>query len=497
MSRLATLAEEEFVAFRDLVGERFGLQFDESRREALRLAVRTRTLACGDGSFQEYLARLRGLPLRGTRAGPGREGELGRLVELLTIQETCFFRNPEHFQALVEAVLPGFLSRPGGPPIRIWSAGCATGEEPYSIALTLLEAGIGQAEILGTDVSEAALDMARVGRYGRRAVRLVPGLVLDRYFYRDGDHFLVGDALRRLVRFEYLNLIQEPFPIARFTGCDVVFCRNVIIYFTPESIRRLVRTVTECLAPGGVLFLGPSETLWKLSTDFELAEWGGGFYYRRRPPVLGPAPRPAAREVPTPLPSPTSQRKIRPVSKSRRETRRLAAPAPTAPSRLEEAQEALRAGDAAGAVAALEGAIAEGSGDAPPLVLLAYLRLSGGRLDAAAELAKRALARDPLCPDAHLLEGLIAWEEGRHEEATAAFKRALYLEPASALARYQLGRLYTLRRQRRRAQHEFAEAVRLLDVGVARSVLETVYPPESLRRAIHVTWEKSRMPDQV
>ena len=486
MSRLTTFADGEYEAFRDLIGESFGLQFDGSRREALCLAVRTRTLACGDERFQAYLDRLRGLPVRGTQAGPGREGELGRLVELLTIQETSFFRNPEHFRALAEAVLPGLLPRPGGRPIRVWSAGCATGEEPYSIALTLLETGTQSAEILGSDVSEAALDVARAGRYSRRAVRLVPGPLLDRYFHRDKDRFLAGEALRRLVRFEYLNLIQEPFPTTRFSGCDVVFCRNVIIYLTPECVRRLVRTLAECVAPGGVLFLGPSETLWQLSTDFELAEWGGGFYYRRRQPVHVPEPQPVPRKVDSPPPRP----------KPRREIRRVAPPGPPAPSGLERAQQALRAGDAASARAALEAAIAGESIDAPPLVLLGYLRLSGGGVEAAADLARRALARDPLCPDAHLLEGLIAREQGKHDEATAAFKRALYLEPASALARYQLGQLHVLRGQRRRAQHEFAEAIRLLDAGAAPSVLGTAYPPESLRRACHVTWEKSRAADQ-
>lgn len=478
MSRLTAFSEEEFAAFRDLIEESFGLQFDGSRREALRLAVRTRTLACGDETFQAYLDRL---------GGPGRQGELDRLVELLTIQETSFFRNPEHFRALAEAVLPGLLRRPAGRPIRIWSAGCATGEEPYSIALTLLEAGTQTAEILGTDVSEAALEAARAGRYSRRAVRLVPGPLLDRYFHRDKEQFLAGEALRRLVRFERLNLIQEPFPAARVAGCDVIFCRNVIIYLTPASVRRLVRTLADCLAPGGVLFLGPSETLWQLSTDFELAEWGEGFYYRRRQPVPVPAPRPVARTAEA----------LPPTPRRLRETRRITPPAPPAPSGIRQAQQALRAGDAAGAAAALEAALAGDALDAPPLVLLGYLRLSGGRVEAAADLVRRALARDPLCPDAHLLEGLIAREQGRREEAMAAFKRALYLEPASALARYQLGHLYTQRGERRRARHEFAEAIRLLNAGPAPSILETAYPVESLRRACHVTAEKTWPADRV
>ena len=117
MTHLATFAEGEFEAFRDLIGECFGLQFDGSRRQALRLAVRARALACGDTSFSAYLERLR---------GSRREEELARLVELLTVQETYFLRNPEQFRALAEAVLPHLLPR-SGRPIRIWSAGCATG----------------------------------------------------------------------------------------------------------------------------------------------------------------------------------------------------------------------------------------------------------------------------------------------------------------------------------------------------------------------------------
>ena len=114
-------------------------------------------------------------------------------------------------------------------------------------------------------------------------------------------------------------------------------------------------------------------------------------------------------------------------------------PGPPTPSGLERAQQVFQTGDAASARAALEAAIAGERIGAPPLVLLGYLHLSDGGAEAAADLARRALARDPLCPDAHLLEGLIAREQGKHDEATAAFKRALYLEPASALARYQLG----------------------------------------------------------
>ncbi len=482
MKSLAAFAEEEYEAFRDLLREVAGLKFDTSRREALRLAVRARALACGDESFQEYLDRLH---------GPAGEAELHRLLELVTIQETYFLRNPEHFQALGGPVLSEVPLRAADRPIRIWSAGCATGEEAYSIGLTLLQAGVQSAEVVGTDVSEAALEAARAGCYSRRAVRQVPPPLLDRYFERVQDQFLVGEELRRLVRFEHLNLIREPFPTARFAGCDVVFCRNVIIYFTPESVRRVVHTFAECLLPGGVLFLGPSETLWQLSTDFELAEWGGGFYYRRRRPVPVQEQRATVRETTSFSPPRASSRR------PRRQPRRVASPRPKVSSGsdktgYDKALEALRAGDAQGATAILEASLDGQGAGAVPLVVLAYLYLSGGRREPAVDLARRALALDPLCPDAHLLEGLVAREEGRHEESQAAFRRALYLEPASALARYHLGQVYAVCGQRRKAEREFSEAIRLLEAGAAASPLSVAYPAEALHHACRLAWEKCR-----
>ena len=477
MKSLAAFAEEEYEAFRDLLRDAAGLKFDESRREALRLAVRTRALACGDKSFRIYRDRLH---------GPGGETELQRLLDLVTIQETSFLRNPEHFLALAGPVLQEVRLNAGSRPIRLWSAGCATGEEAYSIGLSLLEAGVHSAEVVGTDLSEAALEAARIGRYGQRAVRQVPLPLLDRYFERVKDQFLVGEALRQVVRFEHLNLIREPFPTVRFAGCDVVFCRNVIIYFTPESVRRIVRTFAECLLPGGVLFLGPSETLWQLSTDFELAEWGGGFYYRRRRPVPVREERPPVRETAS-LSPPRS-----PSRRPRRQPRRVAPPIPPASSGLDKALEALRAGDAPGATAILEASLDGQGAGAVPLVVLAYLYLSGGRREPAVDLARRALALDPLCPDAHLLEGLVAREEGRHEESQAAFRRALYLEPASALARYHLGQVYAVCGQRRKAEREFSEAIRFLEAGAAASPLSVAYPAEALHHACRLAWEKCR-----
>lgn len=292
----------------------------------------------------------------------------------MTIQETWFFRNPEHFLALAGPVLHEVRLHAGSRPIRVWSAGCATGEEAYSIGLSLLEGGVHSVEVVGTDLSEAALESARTGRYSQRAVRLVPRPLLDRYFERVNDQFLVGEALRQVVRFEHLNLSREPFPTVRFAGCDVVFCRNVIIYFTPESVRRIVRTFAECLLPGGALFLGPSETLRQLSTDFELAEWGGGFYYRRRRPVPVREERPPVRQVAPVLPS----------RKPRRQARRVATPRPPVPpgldsAGLDKALEALRAGDAQGATALLEAAINGEPSGAIPLVVLAYLYLISER----------------------------------------------------------------------------------------------------------------------
>ncbi len=235
-------------------------------------------------SEDEYLYRLRG-------AVPGIvESELRNLLNLVTVTETCFFRDASQFRLLRDYIVPTLISARSknedrSKKICIWSAGCSSGEEAYSIAITLDDMGLYQAhpdwtvEIIGTDLNSEALEKARRGVYTARAVRNVEGRLLDEYFVGDGKTFVLKDAIRGRVNFEFGNLTRTPMPS---TGRqDVVFCKNVAIYFSGDVTRKLIGGIRDTLAPGGFLLLGHAESLWQVSEDFSLVEHDHAFCYRK------------------------------------------------------------------------------------------------------------------------------------------------------------------------------------------------------------------------
>ncbi len=238
--------------------------------------LQQRLLANGTGDVGHYLDVL------------VTDEELAALASALTIGETYFLRQPEHFQVLTRTVLPERLARPdrprsgadGGPlGPRVLSAGCASGEEAYSLAITLAEAGHPSARITAIDVNPGALAKARAGRYTSWSMRVVPPSVQRRWLAQDGDHFVVNPQLRDAVDFRRRNLAM-PDPTFWRPGFDAIFCRNVLMYFAPTVMAEVVRRFAAALMPGGYLFLGSAETLRGLSEEFELCETDGTFYYR-------------------------------------------------------------------------------------------------------------------------------------------------------------------------------------------------------------------------
>ncbi|MFH1177185.1 MAG: CheR family methyltransferase, partial [Acidobacteriota bacterium] len=228
-------------------------------------------------------------------------GEWGSLLPLITINESYFFRTPQHFAALTRDLLGSLLAaRHSDRRLGIWSAGCARGEEPGTLAILLAEhpalAGWDW-RILATDVDEETLAAARRGLYGARAVAQIPAPLLSRHFTSGGDRFELASALRQRIDFRTLNLMDDPL-VAPGAPFDVIMLRNVLIYFRPEAQRRVARAVARNLAADGYLFLGPAETLWQISDELEPVDLGDCFCYRKkgtedRGPgsgVRGPAP---------------------------------------------------------------------------------------------------------------------------------------------------------------------------------------------------------------
>ncbi|QDB78193.1 protein-glutamate O-methyltransferase CheR [Georgenia wutianyii] len=252
--------------------------------------VRTRS-AIQLGPGKEYLVESRLAPLarergmvgpaavdayvRDVRRGPDR-GELTRVVEALTTNETSWFRDSAAFGALRTHLLPGLRAqRPG--PLRIWSAACSTGQEPYSIAMTLLEAGETRFSVLATDLSTAVLAQATRGEYSQLEMnRGLPAPMLVRHFARAGAGWAVKDELRRRVGFAQHNLLQRP-PPGPF---DVVFLRNVLIYFDTTTKRDIVARVRRAMRPGGFLILGAAESMVGIDDAWERVTVTGGPVYR-------------------------------------------------------------------------------------------------------------------------------------------------------------------------------------------------------------------------
>lgn len=403
------LTPEQFGQLAGRLERASGLAFDTSRREALAAAVAERMAVVADESVENYLARLCGT------------GEIQLLVEELTVPETQFLRNPPQMAALRDRLLPGLTATAAreGRALRIWSAGCATGEEAYSLALLArplaLSAGV-PAQIVATDISGRALAAARAGRYAERAVALMSRTDRERCFLpreTAKDPYEVRPELREAVEFRGHNLIADPPPFPAGQA-DLILCRNVTIYFSRDTTAKLARRFHTALRPGGFLLLGHAETLWQICEDFELARFGDAFVYQRAeaaPPAGGtpavgkPEPRKPRRATrPAPGRSGEAPRPNRRATAAApgREREPATAPAPPAD---EEVRRAVRAAD-------------------------------HGR---AAELATRLAEEHPLQPEHHYLHGLALANLGRDFEAVVSLRRAVYLDPAHGLANFLLG----------------------------------------------------------
>ena len=441
-----------FAAVRDLIEERCGLRFDDSQRTSLAASVAARMEQLGLRREDEYLDRLRG-------DAPTRvETELRNLLNLVTITETCFFRDASQFRMLREHIVPTLISErlasgDTSRTIRIWSAGCSSGEEAYSIAIAIDEMGFFGAssewtiEIVATDLNTKVLQKARSGVYSPRTVRNIEGRLLERYFTRSENSFVLNDDIRKRVVFEFGNLTQLPMPSSG--PQDVVFCKNVAIYFGPEVTRKLMRGLYETLTPRGYLLLGHAESLWHVSDGFSIVEHGRAFCYRKTPPK---SMRPNSVGAKAPA-----------ATRPRAGVAQAFGPArPDASMHVdyEVCLSAFRAGDWDAAEAGLLTLTTASPTFVPAQLLLGGLYVHRGRFDEATEQAQKVLDLSDLEPRAHLLAGMIAARRQKIDEALQSLRRALYLDDSLALAHFWLGNLYRDRGDLVRACHEYENVVR-------------------------------------
>jgi chemotaxis protein methyltransferase CheR len=271
-----------FIILRDLIRDRIGVSFEDSARDLLAMKLSDRVQARGLRSFLDYFYVL--------KYGPRADEEWDRLTDELSVQETYFWREIDQVRALVDVILPAYIAANRGP-IRIWSAACATGEEPLTVAMALAEAGWfdrTDIEIWASDTSPAALQKAESGEYRERSFRALPSALRERYFTPAEESWRVKPSLRTRVRYRRANLL-EPADVRQLATAPIVFCRNVFIYFSAATVTRVVRQLAERMPRPGYLFVGVSESLVRANTPFDLEEIGGAFVYVLRPAQPGKA----------------------------------------------------------------------------------------------------------------------------------------------------------------------------------------------------------------
>ncbi len=272
---VVTMTEEEFLLMRDLIYSYCGIHLPESMRFLVERRLLPRLSVLGLTSFREYYRII--------KYGHS-ESEFDEIVERITTNETYFFRESYQLAAFTEEVLPRILAdRDFADRVRIWSAGCSSGEEPYTISMLLRDVPSARPfsfDIFGNDISRKVLRTARAGVYRETSFRQTERRYIERYFRFDGSTYHLDDEIKNTVTFGHLNLMDEA-AMALVANVDIIFCRNVMIYFAPESRAHLLEAFHSKLRPGGYLLLGHAESLINASTKFELVPLKHDIVYRK------------------------------------------------------------------------------------------------------------------------------------------------------------------------------------------------------------------------
>lgn len=458
----SSLTKAEYLLFKDIVENASGLNLEDRDWTPLRAALCERINAIECPSFGDYYELL--------KSSDG-SSELNKLIELLTVHETAFFRNSTHFDILSGHIIPEICARNSASrSIRVWSAGCSTGQEAYSIAITLMESLADyqswQVEVLATDISQRALDIAIAGIYKPRAMRNVPSNLLNRYFETHDGDYRVKDDVRKIVRFEHLNLVKEPFPVAALRPLDLIFCENVTIYFKVDSTRRVIRNFYDVLREDGYLFLGYSESLWQISKDFVLRDFGNAFIYQKPrrdmkawQQIATVEPDVIREEMPqrpkiSSMPEKRLDRGLEPVNLERRAIT------------LEGAKELYEERRFEEALLAIERILESSPTNPEAQLLAAKLRADREEIGPALRHCRKALELDSLNEEAHYITGVLQLRSGEMDKAIESLSRVVFLNPSgyrAAIAHFHLAGLCVEKNDRKVAIREYRNALRLLE----------------------------------
>lgn len=458
----------------EFVAERMGLHFGPERWPDLERGIRSVTR---EFEFDDAESCIRWL-----LSSPLTKSQVEMLASYLTVGETYFFRERQSFEMLEERILPELTRRrrDGDRRFRIWSAGCCTGEEPYTIAILLKQVlpdlEDWQITILATDINPRFLQKASEGMYGEWSFRGVPPGIKERHFTkRHGGRFEILPEIKKMVTFSYLNLAVDTYPslLNNTNAMDLIFCRNVLMYFSPERAKQVVRKFHHSLLDGGWLIVSPSETSHILYAQFVTVNFPEVIFYKKdshktsavvsygleqetKPPLpptipfsFAPPPKPEL-TISEPLKEPvapdTSEEKV--VEPEH--------------NLYAEAMDLYQQGRYEEAAQTLSTLLARDPSDSKAMALLARVHANQGNLTEATRWCEKALAADKLSPACHVLHATILQEQGVTQEAIRALQRALYLDQNLVLAHFALGNIARQQGKFKETSKHFENARQLL-----------------------------------
>lgn len=462
------LSDELYHRFATLLRQRAGLCYPEQRRADLTHGLQRLALHLGVESFEQLLAMVESRP-----------SAWDELIAELTIGETYFFRNAAQFAALRDIILPDLMQRRATMRyLRLWSAGCATGEEPYSLAITLHEVLPAnppwQVSILATDINRRFLNRAREARYGHWSFRETPDDLRDRYFVAEPEKGLwrLRDDIRRTVTFAQLNLAEPTYPAPHLgiVAFDLIFCRNVMIYFDEETTRQVVQRLYDALVPGGWLVVGHAEPNVVLYRQFETHNAPGTILYRK------PLQAPLFTNASTPVQS-------GPV---------VSAPPPALPASPVSLPQPLRASSAPTSPGVLPGASPPAPARAEDLLNVARTAADRGDWQQAQTQIEALIKAHPLFAPPYHLQGQIAEHLGHLEAALAAYRRSVYLDPSLIVGYIGMAHVYTQLQQPDAARRTLRSAQTLLGALADSQVVDdaTGSTAAELRNYVRLLMEK-------
>ena len=469
VNRPQEMSETELEPFRRLILKEFGFSLGAGREESLPVGLRNRMHALKTDSVLGYLQLLE------------RDAEeRSRLVEHLTINETYFFRESSYLSLMLNRLIPDLMTGRRGGRIRILSAGCSTGEEPYSIAILLHEhygpESLKYFEVAGIDIDDSAIRRALRGVYGKHSFRGMDKERLHRYFESvDPGQYRLRDEIRSMVSFQTVNLRTSLYPdFMRDT--DILFYRNVSIYFAASVQKEVFMRLAGCLRAGGYLVVSATETLHHNLGVLSLMEMEGLFVYRKLPDItpvdrrvkrreLDISPRPLLKRSP---PEKTARKTFAPSFALRREedVRIL----------FDEALEKVRDHCPDQALFILKGLLEKDPAFIHAHTLVASIRLNMGCLQEARMACDVALSQDAGCLTARLMRGLIAYQAGEQVEALGYFREVLYHDARCWPAHFYLAELMNRMGEKKRALAAYGTALQLIAKGNPGEVGELYFP---------------------